>query len=331
MPISMPCESCGKPVTRPPSHMKGSIYCNKECKYVKRSRGLPSQKKCKNCNGDMIKTPKETWGYWETKKYCAHKCYAEYITGKPNVKASALFSKMWKEDEVFKAKMMNRPGHSIETRIKIGLTSKGRVCSEESRRKLSIACSGERHWAFGKKMKPESVEKARKAKIGKSLSEEHKKKISVLFTGRKLSPETRRKLSSITSNQWNTPESRERLLDGLAKSQQGSSLEDIVVVMLDSLEIKYTRQIPISRCIVDFYIPKINGVLHVDGEYWHQRNQKQMTRDQNMDHMLRRMGYKVLRLRESIIVKEKDLAVDMIREFVNDPDKTVEKDSGTNS
>jgi very-short-patch-repair endonuclease len=77
-------------------------------------------------------------------------------------------------------------------------------------------------------------------------------------------------LSSITSNQWNTPESRERLLEGLAKSQQGSSLEDIVVDMLDMLEIEYTRQIPISRCIVDLYLPKINGVLHVDGEYWHQ-------------------------------------------------------------
>jgi very-short-patch-repair endonuclease len=122
-----------------------------------------------------------------------------------------------------------------------------------------------------------------------------------------------------------------RLLEGPANSQQGSSLEEAMVVMLNLLQIEYTRQIPICRCIVDFYIPKINGVLHVDGAYWHQRNQKQMTRDQNMDHMLRRKGYRVLRLHESIMVKEKDLAVEMIREFVNDPDKTVEKDSGTNS
>jgi very-short-patch-repair endonuclease len=317
MPISMPCESCGKPVTCAPSHMKGSIYCYKECRYVKRSRGLPSQKKCKNCNVDMIKTPKETWDYWATKQYCTHKCYAEYITGKPNVKASALFSKMWKEDEVFVAKMMNRPSHSIETRIKIGLASKGRVCSEESRRKLSIACSGERHWAFGKKMKPESIEKARQAKIGKSLSEEHKKKISVLFKGRKLSTETRKKLSAITKNQWKNDGSRKRLLEGLANSQQGSSLEEAVVVMLDSLQIEYTRQIPISRCIVDFYLPKINGVLHVDGAYWHQRNKKQIVRDKNMDRMLRDMGYKVFRLRESVILKEKELAIELIRNFVN--------------
>jgi very-short-patch-repair endonuclease len=91
------------------------------------------------------------------------------------------------------------------------------------------------------------------------------------------------------------------------------------------LKIEYTRQIPINRCIVDFYIPKINGVLHVDGEYWHQRNSKQITRDINMDHMLRSMGYEVLRLRESIILKEKELAIEMIRNFV-DNNKITEND-----
>jgi very-short-patch-repair endonuclease len=108
-------------------------------------------------------------------------------------------------------------------------------------------------------------------------------------------------------------------------SQRGSSVEKIVVKMLDSLQIKFEPQKVISLCIVDMYIPEINGVLFVDGDYWHQRLMKQIIKDQKVERMLRGWGYKVLRLRDIIILNDKELALKMIRDFVDHPEIIIEK------
>jgi hypothetical protein len=66
--------------------------------------------------------------------------------------------------------------------------NKGRVFSEESRRKISASKTG-------KKLSQEHVEAMRKGVTGKVQSEESKRKKSEALKGRKLSEEHRRKLS----------------------------------------------------------------------------------------------------------------------------------------
>ena len=70
--------------------------------------------------------------------------------------------------------------------------------SEEHRRKLSIAGSGERHWFYGKKHSPETIEKMRIA--SKNRSPEYLKKLSELGKNRKHTQETREKMSMIAKN-----------------------------------------------------------------------------------------------------------------------------------
>ena len=67
--------------------------------------------------------------------------------------------------------------------------------SEESKRKISIAVTGEKHPMYGKHHSEESKKKISEAHAGKHLSEEHRKKISDALTGRHLSEEAKRKMS----------------------------------------------------------------------------------------------------------------------------------------
>jgi len=70
--------------------------------------------------------------------------------------------------------------------------------SDEHRRNLSIAGSGERHWFYGRKHTPETIEKMRIA--SKNRSPEYLKKLSASQKNRKHTQETREKLSIIAKN-----------------------------------------------------------------------------------------------------------------------------------
>lgn len=70
--------------------------------------------------------------------------------------------------------------------------------SEEHRKNLSIAGSGERHWFYGKKHSPETIKKIRIA--SKNRSPEYLKKLSDSQKNRKHTQETREKLSIIAKN-----------------------------------------------------------------------------------------------------------------------------------
>jgi hypothetical protein len=59
---------------------------------------------------------KKMWAYWKSKKFCNHECYSKSLKGKKNPKSSEILKELWKKDESFKKKMMNRPSYSEETR-----------------------------------------------------------------------------------------------------------------------------------------------------------------------------------------------------------------------
>jgi predicted GIY-YIG superfamily endonuclease len=81
---------------------------------------------------------------------------------------------------------------SIETRIKMGNTRRGRKHSEQTKQKISKMLKGKKHT-------PEAVEKNRQAHIGIRVSEETKAKLSKMFKGRSVSDDIREKVSKSNS------------------------------------------------------------------------------------------------------------------------------------
>lgn len=98
----------------------------------------------------------------------------------------------------------NRGPHSAETKKKISEAATGRVCSEETKRKISLAMKGKK----GKKRSEEARRKASlaqkgrpvsaavvQARVGKKRSEETKRKMSLAHKGKRKSEETKRRMS----------------------------------------------------------------------------------------------------------------------------------------
>jgi very-short-patch-repair endonuclease len=300
MPVTKICESCGKTVTRPPSHMKGNVYCSKECSQRKKYSDVPKEKTCKLCGKAFSKSKKQTWDYWKIQKFCSHGCYSESLKGKKNPRAAEVLKNLWANNAEFYAKMMNRPPHSAETRHKIGKAFRGKRLTEEHRQKISDAVKGEKHPLYGKKMDPDSIRRMAEKRRGIPLSNEHKRKISELFTGRRLSAETKAKLSRITKDKWeNDPDYVHRLLEGLSGKKR-TSIEIKIASILSELSVEFEEQKVISRCIVDFYIPKGNKIIEADGDYWHSSPEKK-AKDKRRDFFLMDMAYHILRLSETEI------------------------------
>lgn len=84
----------------------------------------------------------------------------------------------------------------------------------------------------------------------------------------------------------------------------GTSLEQAVWNVLDSLNIQYETQKRIGPFFVDIYVPSRNLVIECDGEWWHS-HPDQVKYDRARDAYLLKHGYQVLRLPEVIIKSDK--------------------------
>ena len=77
------------------------------------------------------------------------------------------------------------------------------------------------------------------------------------------------------------------------------------------LGVQFRRQVPLcGRFIVDFLAPELRLVVEVDGEYHGRRRRA----DARRDEVLRRSGYRVLRLDAELVERELAVAVARIRE-----------------
>lgn len=76
------------------------------------------------------------------------------------------------------------------------------------------------------------------------------------------------------------------------------------------LGVRFRRQVPIARFIVDFLAPGPGLVVEVDGEY----HGKRQGADARRDEVLGRLGYCVLRLDAELVERELPVAVARIRE-----------------
>lgn len=77
------------------------------------------------------------------------------------------------------------------------------------------------------------------------------------------------------------------------------------------LGVAFKRQVPlVGRYIADFFAPRVGLIVEVDGPY-HARRRRA---DARRDRVLRRAGYRVLRLEAQLVRRELTVALARIRE-----------------
>jgi type I restriction enzyme, R subunit len=89
--------------------------------------------------------------------------------------------------------------------------------------------------------------------------------------------------------------------------------EDLVWEMLRNrrtLDLKFRRQVPIDRYIVDFYCPEIRLIIEVDGEVHNRPEQAKW--DNIRDKRLRKLGYKMLRVPNGDVLTDPEWFPEMI-------------------
>jgi len=71
------------------------------------------------------------------------------------------------------------------------------------------------------------------------------------------------------------------------------------------LGVQFRRQVPLGRFVVDFFASEVGVAVEVDGGY----HAKRVKADARRDEVLRRMGYRVLRLDAELVIHQLEVAV----------------------
>lgn len=179
---------------------------------------------------------------------------------------------------------------TLETRARISAskkgkpsTFKGRTHTDEARAKMSAA-----HKGIGPTQ--EAIAKAVARNTGQRRSEETRRKMSEArrrrppltleqrekLKGRRHPPEVRKKIGEASKLKWEryTPEQYARLTDALIaagskSSKSGTLPERWMASILRETGVTFESQKRFGRYVVDFYLPKSQEAIEVDGVYWH--------------------------------------------------------------
>src|SRR3990167_1769446 len=109
---------------------------------------------------------------------------------------------------------------SVEARLKMSMSRRGRKLTEEWKKKIGDANRG-------KKRSLETRKKYSIAKMGKSLSEETRKKMSIARNGRCNSEETREKISIANKGRHQSEETKQKIsLAKIGKTHKGTPCSD---------------------------------------------------------------------------------------------------------
>lgn len=246
---------------------------------------------------------------------------------------------IYSEEVLMKNRLAHEGKHpSAEIRKKLSESRKGRIFSEETRRKIGDAHKGKKHTS-------ESLLKMSEAKsgkmfgeqnpfYGKSHSEETKKKISeakkIMYSKGKIVHPMKGKKTGKPS--WNkgktgalrhTQEAKLKIRESRAKQifPVKDSLPEIMIqkflkqLNIEFIPHKYIKDIEHAyQC--DIFIPSVNLIIEVDGDYWHgntnnprfkilnEHQIKAKEKDNIRTKELLEKGFKVLRLWESDINKD---------------------------
>jgi very-short-patch-repair endonuclease len=86
-----------------------------------------------------------------------------------------------------------------------------------------------------------------------------------------------------------------------------SGFERAVRVALTELGIAFVQEYPISRYLIDFYLPQHDVAIECDGDYWHSLPGMQ-ERDARKDECLSQRGLTVIRLKEGDFHRRKPIS-----------------------
>ncbi|HMJ12627.1 MAG TPA: DUF559 domain-containing protein [Polyangiaceae bacterium] len=79
------------------------------------------------------------------------------------------------------------------------------------------------------------------------------------------------------------------------------------------LGVQFRRQVALGRYIADFFASEVGLVVEVDGGY-HQRLRARA--DERRDRWLQRRGYTVLRVQESLVLRDLSAVLSVIRQHI---------------
>jgi very-short-patch-repair endonuclease len=79
--------------------------------------------------------------------------------------------------------------------------------------------------------------------------------------------------------------------------------------------LKFRRQAPVGRYIVDFYCAELKLVIELDGT--HHRSPGMDEYDDRRTGYLRRRGMRVLRIPNEILIRDSEIVVEMIQEAID--------------
>jgi very-short-patch-repair endonuclease len=84
-----------------------------------------------------------------------------------------------------------------------------------------------------------------------------------------------------------------------------------------TLGLKFRRQVPIDRYIVDFYCHEIRVIVEIDGGVHNRPGPAEW--DATSNARLEELGYKVLRISNEDVLNQPDCLTEMIRAFYPSP------------
>lgn len=202
--------------------------------------------------------------------------------------------------------------YSPETIEKRASKMRGRVVSEETKLKISIARKNGRpslpkgtyHHSEETRRK---ISESNKGQIrGAFQSSEYKERMRKLQTGKKYSLETRKKISEIVTKSYS---------EGV-HTYKKSGCEKVIENLLQEKDLRYKYQYYIVRkgfChAVDFFLLDYNIAIECDGDYWH--GSSVMFKDENEIHKIRKITIREMREKDSYQTKFiEQLGIKMLR------------------
>jgi very-short-patch-repair endonuclease len=81
--------------------------------------------------------------------------------------------------------------------------------------------------------------------------------------------------------------------------------------------LKFRRQVPIGRFVVDFLCVQHRFIVELDGAPHDDEGQKRY--DEMRDAWLRERGYRILRLRNDVVIGGGNIPLELIREAIGKP------------
>lgn len=213
-----------------------------------------------------------------------------------------------------KAFRKSNPMHNEESKNKVINSLIGKPKSEDHKKKLSLAREGKSWGSHTKEHKARMVEISRKNMNERleegwrppSWTDEQRIARSLLMSGNQNGKNGHHNkgltLELSDSQRLNRSIKRSKYMSENKIPSTFTSIEIKCASFLSENNIEYVSQFVLitEKCswVFDFYIPSMNLLIEIDGEYWHSKPM-QINRDVLKTNAAKNLGYRLLRLSDT--------------------------------